>query len=79
MKKKYLIIAISIIILVAIIYGIYIVLTSYLFNEDWTIPNGHDALIETIKNTSDTERRKKSIDDALSFNLITPEEANELY
>lgn len=79
MKKKYLIIAITIIILVAILYGIYTVLTSYLFNEDWTIPDGHAALIETIKNTSDTDRRKKSIDDALGFNLITQEEANELY
>lgn len=78
-NKKILIVAISIIIICAIGYGIYRVYHLYLFKENGSIYDGHVALINDLKNVENEEERKKQIDFSLESNLITEKEANALY
>lgn len=78
-NKRILIIAICIIIICAIGYGVYGVYKSYLFNENGTISDGHADLINALKKVENNEERKKQIDFSLEYNLITEKEANELY
>lgn len=78
-NKKVLIIGIVIIIICAIIFGTYKVRDSYMFNEDGTISDAHGELIEHLKSIEDKEERKKQVDFSLEYNIITQEEANELY
>jgi len=52
---------------------------NYLYNQDGTIVDGHQELIEHLKSIEDAEERKKQVDFSLEQNIITPEEANELY
>jgi len=78
-NKKILIIAIIIIIISAILFGVYKIYDSYLFNLDGSIVDGHKELIERIKKIEDKEERKNIIDISLEKNFITQEEANELY
>lgn len=78
-NKKILIVTIVIIVLCAIVFGVYKVYTSYLFNEDGTVSDGHSDLINALKNVEDDEERKRQVDFSLESNLITEKEANELY
>lgn len=78
-NRKKLIIAILIIIICAIAYGVYGVYESYLFNEEGTIYDGHADLINALKNVENNEERKKQIDFSLESNIISEKEANELY
>lgn len=78
-NKKLLIIAIIIIIILGVIFGIYKIRTSYLYNEDGTLSDGHAQLMETLRKVEDKEERKKQVDYALEQNLITQKDADELY
>lgn len=78
-NKKILIISLIIIIICAIGFGVYKVRDSYLFNEDGTISDAHAELIEHLKSIENKEERKKQVDFSLEYNIITQEEANELY
>lgn len=78
-NKKALIILLIVLILLAVILGGYKIATSYLFNEDGTISDGHADLIEHLKSVEDTEERKRQIDFSLEQNIITQEEAANLY
>lgn len=78
-NKKILIIAIIIISICAVGFGIYKVYDSYLFDQDGKIVDGHKELIEHLKSIEDEEERKKQIDFSIEQNIITKEEANELY
>ena len=78
-NKKILITFIVILIIVAVLFGIYKVYSSHLFDENNSIPNGKLELIEHLKSIEDSEERKKQIDFCLEYNSITQEEANELY
>ena len=78
-NKKVLIISIFVIILVAIICGIYFVGKNYIFNENGTITDGRKDLINHLEQIEDKTERKKQVDMALEYNIITIEEANELY
>ena len=51
----------------------------FLFSTDGTVVDGHKDLINHLKNIEDSEERKKEIDYSLSQNIITQEEANNLY
>ena len=51
----------------------------FLFNEDDTISNAHQELINHLESIEDKDVRKNQIDFSLQYNLITPKEANELY
>ena len=77
--KKNVIIVITIIIIVAIGFGIFKISTSYLFNENGKIEDGHTQLINHIKSIEDEAERKNQINYRLSQNLINQAEANELY
>lgn len=79
MNKKYIIIAISIIIIIAVLFGIYKIASSYLFENGTEIPDAKLELIEHIKSIEDDEERKNQIDYNVEQNLITQQEANELY
>jgi len=78
-NKKILIVAIIIIIISAILFGIYKIYDSYLFSSDGSIIDGHKELIERIKKIEDKEEKENIIDISLEKNFITQEEANELY
>lgn len=78
-NKKNIIIVIAIIVVIAIGFGIFKISTSYLFNENGKIEDGHSQLINHIKSIENDEERKNQIDYSLSQNLINQAEANELY
>lgn len=78
-NKKVLIIVVVIIIVLAVIMGIIKIYNSYLFSQDGTISDGHDELIEHLQNIDDEAERKNQIDYSVEQNIITQEEANELY
>ncbi len=81
-KKFFIIGAIIIIIGVGIIIGYNIIrinLGNFLFSQSGEIVDGHKDLMEHLKNIEDKEERKKQIDFSLQQNMITQEEANELY
>ncbi len=78
MNKKYIIIAISIIVILAVLFGIYKVVSSYLF-EDGEITDAKLELVNHIKGLDNIEERKKQIDYSISQNLLTEQEAKDLY
>ena len=51
----------------------------FLFNKDGTISNAHQELINHLKSIEDNQERKKQVDFSLQYNLITQNEAYELY
>ena len=77
-KKLFIIIALIIVVL-AIILGALKFRGLFLFNEDGTIADGHAELIERLKSVEDKDERKRQIDFSLQSNIITQEEANDLY
>ena len=83
MNNKKVIISIILVILVIVALGFGIFKAThnenYLYNQDGTIPNGKGALINHLKSIEDTNERKNQIDFSLQQNIITQEEANELY
>lgn len=79
-SKKHIIIAVAIIAMSATLFGIYRIITGYIFTEDFKVPNGgYNHLIEIIENTTDEQERRESIDHAVKYNLVTQEVANSLY
>lgn len=79
--KKIIIIALVIVLVCAIAFGVYKATHSenYLYNQDGTISDGHADLINHLKGIEDKEERKKQVDFSLESNIITQEEANQLY
>ena len=78
-NKKNIIIVITIIVVIAIGFGIFKISTSYLFNENGKIEDGHSQLINHIKSIENDSERKSQIEFSLRQNLINQTEANELY
>ena len=81
-NKKFLIICIIIIIIIAIVVGINMTkakVGEVLFNKDGTVVNGHEDLINHLRNIEDETERRKQIDFSVQKNIITQNEANELY
>lgn len=78
-NKKILVIAIIIIIIGAIGYGVFKVYSSYLFDKDGAIIDGHQKLIERIQEIENVEERREIIEECLERNFITQEDANGLY
>lgn len=79
MKNKKTIILCVVIIIAAIIFGGYKIATSYIFNLNGSITDERENIIERIKKIEDTEERKKQIELFVEKNIITQEQANELY
>ena len=61
-NRKNVIIVIAIIVIVAIGFGIFKISTSYLFNENGKIEDGHTQLINHIKSIENDAERKNQID-----------------
>lgn len=81
-NKKYLIIGLISIIIIAIIFSLYMSkekLGTFLFTLDGTVTDGHQDLINHLKQIEDKEERKKQIDFSLEQNIISQEEADSLY
>lgn len=76
--KKGLIVILVLLLFCAVGFGVYHYRSSYLFNEDGTVSDGHQELINRLKEVDDDEEKNKQIDFSLQQNLITEEEANEL-
>ena len=71
----------NIVVIVAIGFGIFKVTHNedYLYNQDGTVVDGKKDLIESIKKIENAEERKNQINFSVQQNIITQEEANELY
>lgn len=80
-KKVMIIVILVILIIVAISFGIFKARhdENYLYNEDGTITDGKSELLNHLKSIEDSNERKKQIDFSVEYNIITQEEANELY
>lgn len=83
MNNKKIIIVVMLVILIigAISFGIFKAThnENYLYNEDGTIVDGKKELINHLKSIEDANERKKQIDFSVQQNIITIQEANELY
>ena len=78
-KNKKTIIVCVIIAIIAIMIGIYNIYSSYLFGDGGYIQDSKAQLIEHIKGIEDKNERKNQIDFSVEQNIITQDEANELY
>ncbi len=78
-KKTVIIIAIICLVILAILFATFKIYNSYMFNDDGTLSDAHTQVIEYLKNVEDKEERKKQIDFSVESNIITQEEADELY
>lgn len=78
-NKKILIIVVIVVILCAIVVGGINFYSTHLFNKDGTISNPSEEVIEHLKSIENADERKTQINHALNNNMITQEQANELY
>ena len=80
-NKKRLIIAVIILVIGAVGFGAFKAMhhPNYLYNQDGTIVDGRKELIEHLQSIEDETERKKQIDFCVEQNIITPEEAKNLY
>ena len=76
-KKVMIIISVVLLIVIAIIIGIYKFYSSYMFNEDATvISNSYNLYYEKL-NTLSEDERIKLIEFGVEHNIITRQEADE--
>ena len=81
-NKKTIVIVLSVFLVVcAIGFGIFKAThnENYLYNQNGTVVDGKSELINHIKSIEDANERKNQIDFSVQQNIITQEEANELY
>lgn len=79
-NRKFLIIFIIIVVIVAIAFGAYEIVAQNFWKPDGNIlEDGRVELIKKLKSIEDPTNRKEQVDFALESNLITQEQANELY
>ena len=80
-KKILIIIAVVLLLVCAVVFGIYKATHNedYLYDSNGNIIDGREELIEHLKGIEDVEERKKQIDFSVESNIITQEEANNLY
>ncbi|MEI3394659.1 MAG: hypothetical protein V8R82_02980 [Clostridia bacterium] len=80
-KKTIIIVILVILVVCAIGFGIFKAThnENYLYNQDGTITDGKSELINHIKSIEDVNERKNQIDYSVQQNILTQQEANELY
>lgn len=81
-NKKVIISIILIVLLIAAIgFGIFKATynENYLYDENGKITDGKSELINHLKSIEDVNERKSQIDFSVQQNIITQQEANELY
>lgn len=80
-NKKIAIIFIVIVIIVAILTGIYKIMTSYMFknnNKEITIEDSENKLIRYLDNIENKEEKREQVELYLEANKITEQEAKEI-
>ena len=80
-KKVIMSIILVILVLVAVVFGVFKAThnENYLYNQDGTVVDGKKDLINRLKSIEDVNERKNQINFSVQQNIITQEEANELY
>jgi len=80
-KKVIIGLILTILVIVAIAFGVFKAThnESYLYNQDGTVVDGKKDLIDSIKKMDNAEERKQKIDFSVEHNILTQQEANELY
>lgn len=80
-KKIIIIVLIFIICVSAIAFGIFKAThnENYLYNQNGQIEDSKASLINKLKSVEDKDERKKQVDFALEQNLISQDEANDIY
>ena len=80
-KKVIISIILVILVLVAVVFGVFKAThnENYLYNQDGTVVDGKKDLINRLKSIEDANERKNQINFSVQQNIITQEEANELY
>ena len=80
-KKVIIGIILAILVIVAVSFGVFKAThnENYLYNQDGIVVDGKKDLIESIKKMDNAEERKKKIDFSVEHNILTQDEANELY
>ena len=80
-KKTIIILILLVLVIVAVVFGIFNAThnDNYLYNENGTITDGKSELINHLKSIEDVNERKNQIDFSVKQNIITQQEANELY
>ena len=80
-KKTIIIIILTLLVIVAIVFGIFKAThnENYVYNQDGTIQDAKSELINHLKSIEDANERKNQIDFSVQQNIITQEEANEIY
>ena len=80
-NKKIIKLVLIILVICAVGFGIFKARynPNYLYNQDGTIADEHQELIKHLKSIEDAEERKKQVDFSVEQNIITPEEASQLY
>lgn len=69
-----------VVIAIAVIWGMYKIGNSIGFRDNGeAVAKEHNSIINFIKNTENSEDRKKQIEINLQYNKISLSEANELY
>lgn len=76
-KKVMIIISVVLLIVIAIIIGIYKFYSSYMFNEDGTVISNSYNLYYGKLNTLSGDERIKLIEFGVEHNIITRQEADE--
>ena len=76
-KKVMIIISVVLLIVIAIIIGIYKFYSSYMFNEDGTVISNSNNLYYEKLNTLSGDERIKLIEFGVEHNIITRQEADE--
>ena len=83
MKNKNVVICITLVIVIIAAIGFAVFKAkynnNYLYNKNGTITDGKVDIINHLKSIENTDERRNQIDFSVKQNIITQQEANELY
>lgn len=77
-KKKIIIIFSALLIVLAILFGIYIFFSSYMFDENGKITDSFTLFYERLEELENDSEREELIKFGIENNIISEEEAKEL-
>ena len=77
-KKKSVVIFGTLLIVLAIFFGVYIFLSSYMFNEDGSITDSFSLFYQRLEELENESEREELIKFGIENDIISEEEGNEL-
>lgn len=77
-KKKIVVIFGTLLIVLAIFFGVYIFLSSYMFNEDGSITDSFSLFYQRLEELENESEREELIKFGIENDIISEEEGNEL-